>query len=115
MRTRRFVPVALALALAAGALLTLPALARPQATAAAWEYAELRISGNDAYVYYAQRIIYLEGPARLNPQSVEGRREVELVPNPALLHLDRVGREGWEAVPSEGGPGAGRFLLKRAK
>lgn len=115
MRTRRLVPAAIALSLAALALLALPALARPQDRGAAWEYAELRLSGNDAYVYLAQRIVFLEGPQRVTPQAVENTRKVELTPNVALIHLDRLGREGWEALPGESGPGASRFLLKRAK
>ena len=111
-----------ALALAAASIGAAVALAQGRASRPlethipreAWEYAHLRIVGNDAVIITRGDAWFLEGPEdftarkviELNNGKLHVRQSIE------VRHLTRVGSRGWEVVGMETGE-RDLYLLKR--
>ena len=98
-------------------LLAMIAVAIPRAEAqdrggVAWEYAELTFTGFDAVLNTGEKAWLLEGPDRLDPIRIENNRQLSETPSLQALHLNTLGRSGWEIVPASGG-GQSSFLLRR--
>lgn len=99
-------------------LLAMIAVAIPEAEAqdrgVTWEYAELTFTGFDAVLNTGEKAWLLEGPDRLDPIRIENNRQLSETPSLQALHLNTLGRSGWEVVPASGG-GQSSFLLRRAR
>jgi len=114
MRTITTMTALLLLAFAGLALL--PGLAEAQdARGVRYEYAELRLSSNDALVVLSDRGVFLEGPRERDRIKVDARANLDLVVPNQVIYLTRLGAEGWELAPGQNaGPESTRFLLRRA-
>ncbi len=104
--------------LASGAALALTAaLMIPSATAqsgGAWEYAELSFTGFDAIINTGEKAWLIEGPDNADPIALQNNRQRSTPPSLQALHLNTLGRSGWEVVPASGGGGSS-FLLRRPR
>ena len=81
----------------------------------AWEYAELRIVGNDAVIITRADAQFLEGLTdREARQFVKLDNDRLRIRQPARIrHLTRVGSQGWEVIEAiPGGPNEA-YLMKR--
>lgn len=81
----------------------------------AWEYAELRIYGNDAVIITRGDAQFMEGLSdREARQFVKLNNDELRIRQPARIrHLTRAGSQGWDVIESiPGGPNEA-YLLKR--
>lgn len=108
---RTFALVASGAALTLTAALMIPNASANQ-TARGWEYAELTFTGFDAILNNGEKAWLLEGPDNLEPIRLENNRQRSETPSLQALHLNTLGRSGWEVVPASGG-GQSSFLLRR--
>ncbi len=84
----------------------------------AWEYAELRIVGNDAVIITRGDAQFLEGlDDREARQFVKLNNDRLRVRQPARVrHLTRVGSQGWEVIEAiPGGPNEAYLMKRRYK
>jgi len=81
----------------------------------AWEYAELRIVGNDAVIITRGDAQFLEGlDDREARQFVKLNNDRLRVRQPARVrHLTRVGSQGWEVIEAIPGGTNEAYLMKR--
>jgi hypothetical protein len=113
MRTIVAIVITLLAALAGVAIVAQPASAQQNARAPRFEYAELRLTGNDAVVILADRAVYLEGPRERDPVKVDNSTKLEVFLSNRVIYLTRLGDEGWELVPGQTSSDANALLIRR--
>ncbi len=113
MRTIIAIVITLFAALAGVAVVAAPASAQQDARAPRFEYAELRLTGNDAVVILADRAVYLEGPRERDPVRVDNTTKLDVFLSNRVIYLTRLGDEGWELVPGQNSSDANSLLLRR--
>ncbi len=102
----------------AGALFLLGGAAaqqRGQPRSDRWEYGEFTILGDKAYFTTQERRVRLDPPSSMPGSHTEDGERVLVALNVKIMHMNRLGDEGWEFVTAASIRDSATYLMRRRK
>lgn len=80
-----------------------------------WEYGEFTILGDKAYFTTQERRVRLDPPSGMPGSHTEDGERVLVALNVKIMHMNRLGDEGWEFVTAASIRDSATYLMRRRK